>query len=104
MAYDPNKTAFYVLEQDNSWLTFDAPKIKQKLLLTFLSPSAAKQFVTGRQIQNVQLIAVAAKEVQDVITGMSANGIEGTAIDMDSPSFDGTPHPITVLSQYRGLD
>lgn len=104
MAYDPNKTAFYVLEQDNSWLTFDAPKIKQKLLLTFLSPSAAKHFVTVRQIKNVQLIAVAAKEVQDVITGMVSNGIEGTAIDMDSPAFDGTPHPITVLSQYRGLD
>ncbi len=104
MAYDPNQTAFYVLEQDNSWLTFDAPKIKQKLLLTFLSPSAAKHFVTVRQIKNVQLIAVAAKEVQDVITGMVSNGIEGTAIDMDSPSFDGTPHPISVLSQYRGLD
>lgn len=104
MAYDPNKTAFYVLEQDNSWLTFDAPKIQQKLLLTFLSPSAAKNFVMARQIKDVQLIAVAAKEVQDVITGMRSNGIEGTAIDMDAPSFDGTPHPITVLAQYCGLD
>ena len=104
MAYDPNKTAFYVLEQDNSWLTFDAPKIKQKLLLTFLSPSAAKHFVTVRQMKDVQLIAVAAKEVQDVIKGMLKNGIEGAAIDMDSPHFDGTPHPIGVLAQYKGLD
>lgn len=104
MAYDPNKTAFYVLEQDNSWLTFDAPKIKQKLLLTFLSPSSAKHFVTTRQIKDVQLIAVAAKEVQQVITSMLKNGVEGTAIDMDSASFDGTPHPISVLTQYRGLD
>ena len=103
MAYDPNQTAFYVLEQDNSWLTFNAPTINQKLLLTFLSPSAAKLFVTKRQIKDVQLIAIAAKEVQEVITSMLSNGIEGAAIDMDSPSFDGTPHPISVLTQYRGL-
>jgi|GEM_PF-3280551 len=103
MAYDPNKTAFYVLEQDDTWLTFNAPTIEMKLLLTFLSPSAAKHFVTKRAIKDVQLIAIAAKEVQQVINSMQANGIEGAAIDMDSPSFDGTPHPITVLSQYRGL-
>ncbi len=104
MAYDPNQTAFYVLEQQNTWLTFDAPKLKQKLLLAFLSPAAAKQFVTTRKIQDVQLIAVAAKEVQDVIKSMLKNGIEGTAIDMDNASFDGTPHPINHLAIYRGLD
>lgn len=104
MAYDPNKTAFYVLEQEQSWLTFDAPKIQQKLLLAFLSPAAAKTFVGKRQIKGANLIAVAAKEVQDVITSMRQNGVEGTAIDMDSPSFDGTPHPITHLAQFRGLD
>jgi hypothetical protein len=104
MAYDPNKTAFYVLEQDNSWLTFDAPKIKQKLLLAFLSPASAKHFVTTRQIKEVQLIAIAAKEVQEVIKSMLASGVEGTAIDMDSASFDATPHPINHLAIYRGLD
>jgi len=103
MAYDPNQTAFYVLEQDNSWLTFNAPKINQKLLLTFLSPRAAKHFVTERKITDVQLIAVAAKEVQEVINSMLSNGVEGAAIDMDAPHFDGTPHPISVLAQYRGL-
>lgn len=104
MAYDPNKTAFYVLEQDNSWLTFNAPKINQKLLLVFLSPKAAKHFVTRREIKGVNLIAIAAKEVQDVISDMLSRGVEGAAIDMDAPHFDGTPHPISVLSQYQGLD
>lgn len=101
MAYDPNKTAFYVLEQDNSWLTFNAPKLDQKLLLTFLSPEAAKRFVRAREIKNVHLIAISADEVQHLITSMRKNGVEGTAIDMDSPSFDGKPHPITVLSKFR---
>lgn len=104
MNYDPNKTAFYVLEQDASWLTFNAPAINQKLLLTFLSPAAAKTFVTERRLEGVSLIAIAAKEVEDVISGMLREGIEGAAIDMDSPHFDGTPHPIGNLAHYRGLD
>lgn len=104
MAYDPNQTAFYVLEQDDSWLTFNAPKLNQKLLLVFLSPASAKNFVTTREIKDPKLIAVAAKEVQEVIKSMLKSGVEGTAIDMDSPSFDGTPHPINHLAIYRGLD
>ena len=104
MAYDPNQTAFYVLEQDHSWLTFDAPKIKQKLLLAFLSPKAAKYFVTERKLSDVQLIAIAAKEVQEVIKSMRKEGVEGAAIDMDCPTFDGIAHPITHLSHYCGLD
>jgi hypothetical protein len=104
VTYDPNKTAFYVLEQDNSWLTYHAPAINQKLLLAFLSPASAKFFVGERGLGSAQLVAIAAKEVPDVITSMLKQGVEGAAIDMDSPGFDGIPHPITQLDRYKGLD
>lgn len=104
MAYDPEKVAFLVLEQEGKYARFTVPSVGRSPLLVFTSPFTAKRFFNKHGAGKANAVEVLARDVEAIVESVIAQGISEVLIDLESPEFEGKTHPPQVLYRYRGIE